>query len=63
MNLRKEKIEEIKENFKMRLMLVGPDENIALYVYEAIPSSLDLSEVDIHEDYKQFLLDLFQPDI
>ena len=61
MTFRKEKREAIRKKINKRLLFVSPEGNIVFDVYEAILNSMELSTVDSHEYYRQFLLELRQP--
>ena len=63
MTLRKEKRGAIREKINKRLLFVSPEENIVFDVYETIPNSTELSTIDSHEDYRQYLLELLQLEI
>ena len=63
MTLRKEKREAIREKINKRLIFVSPEENIVFDVYEAILNSMEMSTVDSHEDYRQYLLEILQPKV
>ena len=61
--LRKEKREAIKEKINKRLTFVSPEENVFADVYESVLNSMEISAVDSHEDYRQYLLEFLQPKI